>query len=103
MIPRSDLLMGAFRAVRSSVTFAQSEANVLFRDEKRHRNTRRYYSIAATLGRGVKMSRPLASFIRPILVRELVTDSLRPISSRLCRGRVSLLPHRLDLLSFRWL
>ena len=68
-VPEPYTIFRDIRAVEAGTSF--------FVDEGGIRNKRRYYSISATLGRGLK-DEPAARLVHPpILVRELVTDSLR--------------------------
>jgi asparagine synthase (glutamine-hydrolysing) len=68
-VPEPYTLFQDIRAVEAGTSF--------FVDERGIQNTRRYYSIAATLRRGL-IDEPAARLVDPpVLVRELVTDSLR--------------------------
>ncbi|MEA2163883.1 MAG: hypothetical protein QOK37_2010 [Thermoanaerobaculia bacterium] len=68
-VPEPYTIFRAIRAVEAGTSFFVGEQGV--------HDVRRYYSIAATLGRGVR-DEPAARLVDPhVLVRELVTDSLR--------------------------
>jgi asparagine synthase (glutamine-hydrolysing) len=68
-VPEPYTLFQDIRAVEAGTSF--------FVDERGIQNSRRYYSIAATLRRGL-IDEPAARLVDPpVLVRELVTDSLR--------------------------
>jgi asparagine synthase (glutamine-hydrolysing) len=68
-VPEPHTIFESIRAVEAGTSF--------FVDERGVHETRRYYSIAATLKRGV-LDEPAAHLVDPyVLVRELVTDSLR--------------------------
>jgi asparagine synthase (glutamine-hydrolysing) len=68
-VPEPHTIFRAIRAVEAGTSFFVGENGI--------HDARRYYSIAATLARGIR-DEPAARLVDPhILVRELVTDSLR--------------------------
>ena len=68
-VPEPYTIFKDIRSVEAGTSFFVGEQGV--------HDVRRYYSIAATLGRGVR-DEPAARLVDPhVLVRELVTDSLR--------------------------
>jgi asparagine synthase (glutamine-hydrolysing) len=68
-VPEPHTIFQSIRAVEAGTSFFVSEHGI--------ENARRYYSIASTLGRGVR-DEAAARLVQPnVLLRELVTDSLR--------------------------
>jgi asparagine synthase (glutamine-hydrolysing) len=68
-VPEPRTIFKSIRAVEAGTSFFVSERGI--------ENARRYYSIAGTLGRGVQ-DEAAARLVQPnVLLRELVTDSLR--------------------------
>ena len=68
-VPEPHTIFKSIRAVEAGTSFFVGERGI--------ENARRYYSIAGTLGRGVR-DEAAARLVQPnVLLRELVTDSLR--------------------------